>query len=184
MQTSSKLKACVAMAAALFMGTSAFAATMAKTDYNTQKTQIKADYKVDKVACDKFTKNEKDVCEKKAEGKEKVALAELEMNYTGKPKDATKLAMVKADTAYETAKEMCDDKSGNDKDVCVKEAKATHTKAQADAKMNKEVTAAHKEANDDKRDADYKVAAEKCDAMSGDAKSSCMAAAKAKYGKS
>lgn len=184
MQTNLTVKSSVVMAVALFMGSGAFAANMAKADYNTQKTQIKADYKVDDVACDKFTNNEKDVCEKKAEGKEKVALAELEMNYTGKPKDATKLAMVKADTAYETAKEMCDDKSGNDKDVCVKEAKATHTKAQADAKMNRQVNAAHKEASDDKRDADYKVAAEKCDAMSGDAKSSCVAAAKAKFGKS
>ena len=36
---------------------------------------------------------------------------------------------------------------------------------------------------DAKRDADYKVAAEKCDAATGDAKASCMAAAKAKYGK-
>lgn len=184
MHTPFNLKASVVMAAAMLMGSSAFAATMSKTDYHAQKAQIKADYKADEVACDKFTKNEKDVCEKKAEGKEKVALAELEMNYTGKPRDANKLAMVKADTAYETAKEMCDDKSGNDKSVCVKEAKATHTKALADAKMNLQVTAAHKEASDDKRDADYKVAAEKCDAMSGDAKSSCLAAAKAKYGKS
>jgi len=44
------------------------------------------------------------------------------------------------------------------------------------------------EAEDDasqaKRDADYKVAAEKCDALSGDAKASCSAAAKARFGKS
>jgi hypothetical protein len=33
----------------------------------------------------------------------------------------------------------------------------------------------------DKREADYKVAAEKCDAMAGDAKSACVAQAKAKY---
>jgi len=39
------------------------------------------------------------------------------------------------------------------------------------------------DANQDKRDADYKVAAEKCDTMSGDAKSSCIANAKAHYGK-
>ena len=34
-----------------------------------------------------------------------------------------------------------------------------------------------------KTDADYKVAAEKCEALAGDAKSSCMASAKAKFGK-
>ncbi|MBU4183279.1 MAG: hypothetical protein A3B67_02580 [Burkholderiales bacterium RIFCSPHIGHO2_02_FULL_66_10] len=31
-------------------------------------------------------------------------------------------------------------------------------------------------------EADYKVAVEKCDAMAGDAKSSCVAAAKTKFG--
>ena len=34
------------------------------------------------------------------------------------------------------------------------------------------------------KDADYKVPIEKCDALAGDAKSSCVAAAKAKFGKS
>jgi hypothetical protein len=34
------------------------------------------------------------------------------------------------------------------------------------------------------KDADYKVAIEKCDALAGDAKASCVAAAKAKFGKS
>ena len=39
------------------------------------------------------------------------------------------------------------------------------------------------DASKDKLDADYKVAAEKCDAMAGDAKSACVASAKARYGK-
>jgi len=36
----------------------------------------------------------------------------------------------------------------------------------------------------DKRDADYKIATEKCDSLAGDAKSACISAAKSKYGKS
>jgi hypothetical protein len=66
----------------------------------------------------------------------------------------------------------------------VKEAKAAETRAMADAKTGKEVSAARSDAADDKRDAEYKVAVEKCDALAGDAKNSCVAAAKAKYGKS
>ncbi|SEB26419.1 hypothetical protein [Variovorax sp. YR216] len=38
-------------------------------------------------------------------------------------------------------------------------------------------------AADEKRDADYKVAVEKCDAMAGDAKGNCIAAAKQRFGK-
>ena len=88
-----------------------------------------------------------------------------------------------ADSAYAVAKEMCDDKSGEPKKLCKTEAKATHTKALADAKMNKKVAAARTDAADDKTDANYKVAVEKCEAMSGDPKTSCVNAAKARYNK-
>ena len=43
---------------------------------------------------------------------------------------------------------------------------------------------ARKEANADKRAADYKVAIEKCDALAGPAKDSCVSSAKVQYGKS
>jgi hypothetical protein len=50
--------------------------------------------------------------------------------------------------------------------------------------MGKEIGEAKKDAAADKRDADYNVAVEKCDALAGDAKTGCIAAAKAKFGKS
>jgi hypothetical protein len=53
----------------------------------------------------------------------------------------------------------------------------------ADAKLGKQIGEARKDAATDKRDADYKVAIEKCDALAGDAKSSCVASAKMSYGK-
>jgi len=84
--------------------------------------------------------------------------------------------------------------SGNQKDVCVKEAKAAHAKAKADAKVAKvdhKVSAnsaekradVRKEAREDTRDAQYKVAIEKCDVMSGAAKDQCVKDAKVHYGK-
>ena len=55
----------------------------------------------------------------------------------------------------------------------------------ADSKMMKEGSAdVRKDAATEKRDADYKVAKEKCDAFTGDAKASCMTDAKTRYGKS
>ena len=170
--------------AAMLAFSGAQAATMTKADYTAGKTRISADYKADKAACASMSGNAKDICVEEAKAKEKVARAELEYGYTGKSSDQTKLMMAKAKSAYAVAKEKCDDQSGNQKDVCVKEAKAVETKALADAKMGKQIGEAKKDATDDKRDADYKVAAEKCDAMTGDAKDSCMAAAKAKFGKS
>jgi hypothetical protein len=162
----------------------AHAANTSKEAYKSGKDAISAQYKTDKAACDSLSGNAKDICVAEAKGKEKVAKAELEYNHTGKPADQNKLNKVRAEAAYDVAKEKCDDKAGNDKDVCVKEAKAAETKAKAEAKAGKETGEARKEATNDKRDADYKVAAEKCDTLSGDAKDSCVKAAKARYGKS
>ena len=161
----------------------AHAASMSKADYTAAKTRISAEYKSDKAACASLAGNVKDVCVEEAKAKEKVARAELEYGFTGKAGDRTKVAVAKAESAYAVAKEKCDDQAGNAKDVCVKEAKAVETKALADAKMGTEIGEAKKDAAADKRDADYNVAVEKCDALAGDPKSSCIAAAKAKFGK-
>jgi hypothetical protein len=158
-------------------------AAMAKTDYSAEKARIGDTYKADKAACSPMKANAKDICVEEAKAKEKVARADLEFSYTAKPADGIKARVAQADGTYAVAKERCDDRTGNDKDVCVKEAKAAHVTALADAKMDKKVGAARTDAAADINNANYKVAAEKCDAMTGDAKSSCMVAAKAKYGK-
>ena len=183
MNTLQHCKSALAIAALVAAG-GAFAATMNNADYKAAKDRIGADYKTDKAACDSFSGNAKDICVEQAKGKENVAKAELEASYSGKAADFAKVAVVKSDATYAVAKEMCDDKGGNAKDVCVTEAKATHTKELADAKLNKKVGEAKSDAVQDKRDADYKVAAEKCDALAGDAKASCLSAAKMRFDKS
>jgi hypothetical protein len=172
-------------ALALFATTGAWAAgTMSKTDMASAKDRISADYKTEKSMCAKFGGNEKDVCMEQDEGKEKVARAELTYKHTGIAKDANKLAVAKADATYSVAKEMCDDKAGNVKDVCVAEAKSIHTKALAGAKLDKKIGAAVKDSAQDKRDADHKLAAEKCDSLAGEAKAACVSAAKSRFDKS
>ena len=173
-----------AVAIALFcVASSSFAATMTKADYSAGKDRIKATYKEDKAMCDKSTANAKDICVQQAKGKEKVARAELQYSFSGKDKDGNKVAVAMADSSYSVAKEMCDDKTGQAKTLCRTEAKATHTKALADAKLNKKVVAAKAEAIEDKTDANYKVAVEKCDAMAGEPKTSCVNAAKVRFNK-
>ena len=170
--------------AALLAWPVAQAANMSKDDHKAAKTTIGATYKADKAACASLTSNAKDICLAEAKAKEKIALAELQSSFSGKPADQVKLRETQAKSAYAVAKEKCDDLTGNPKDVCVKEAKAVEVKALADAKMSREVGEARKDASMDKRDADYKVAAEKCDALSGDAKAGCLAKAKTQFGKS
>lgn len=183
MKTHFNLKASLIIAAVLALS-SAHAQTTPKAEMKTDKDRISADYKADKAACAPMKANAKDICMEQAKGKEEVAKAELRFASSGKPADQTKVLYAKADATYEVAKEKCDDLSGNAKDVCVKEAKAVKAKARADAKMNKQIGEAKKDDVQAKRDADYKVAVEKCDAMAGDAKAGCVASAKAKFGKS
>jgi len=181
---STSIKASLWVAVLMAFGTAHAADQMSKADYKAEKDRISATYKTDKDACDKMSGNAKDVCVEEAKAKEKIAKADLEYKNSGKDKDRVKLEIAKAEANYAVAKEKCDDKTGNDKDVCRKEAKAAETKAKADANMQKKVTAAKKDAAEDKRDADYKVSIEKCDSLKGDAKSNCVAQANAKFGKS
>ncbi|MCV2360606.1 MULTISPECIES: hypothetical protein [Roseateles] len=183
MNTQFKLKATLVLAA-LFCLPVAQAALSSNADYKASKTRIDADYKAEKAACAAMSGNAKDVCHEEAKAHEKVALAEAEFAHTGSTSDSNKVITAKAESAYAVAKEKCDDKSGNDKDVCVKEAKAIEAKALADVKLSKKINSAVKDDVQTKRDADYKVSIEKCDSMSGDAKSNCVASAKATFGKS
>jgi len=161
----------------------AHAASMSKGDYNATKSRITAQYKAERSACATQSANAKDICQEQASAKQKVALAELEYGYSAKPADKTKVLLAKAESSYAVAKERCDDLDGNAKDVCVQEAKAAEQKALSNAKMGEKIVEARTEASKEKRDADYKVANEKCDALSGDAKSNCVNAAKAAFGK-
>lgn len=150
--------------------------------YGTAKDQIKQVYKTERDACKSMSANAKDVCEQEAEGREEVALAHLQLQRTGSADDRRKLAEKRLEARYDVAKEKCDDVAGNAKDMCQAQAKTALDKGKADIKMNKEVAEARSEAEETKMKADYKMASERCDSMSGDAKDSCVATARARYG--
>ena len=181
--TSNSLRALAAALCTAGLALHAGAATMAKAEYEAAKTRIEADHKVDRAACDRLSGNGKDICVEEAKAKEKVAKAELEARRSGKPEDRAKVAEVRADAAYEVAEERCEEHAGNAKDVCMREAKAAHVRAKADAKAGHRSMEAIGEANKEKRDADYKVEMERCDALAGDAKDACRDTAKSHYGK-
>ncbi|MGZ5157917.1 MAG: hypothetical protein ACXWJA_16035 [Caldimonas sp.] len=177
----------LAQAAALCVGSLLFCsgalAAGDRTAYSEAKSAAKSTYETDKKACDSLKDNAKDICVAEAKAKRTKAEVNAEATYKNTPKARAHAIEESAEADYKVAKERCDDKAGNDKDVCVKEAKAVMIKAKADAKATKTGTEARMDANKDKREADYKVAAEKCDALAGDAKSACVASAKAKFGK-
>lgn len=173
----------------------AAATPISKDAYDMAVRNADAQYKADKEACSPRSGNAKDICVEVASGKEKVAKADAEAAYKNTPKAREDARVTRAEATYNVAKEKCDDLSGNAKDVCVKEASAALVRAKADAKVDRvaadtkddaamKQAEARKQAEQDKRDADYKVANEKCDALAGPAKSTCISNAKLQYGKS
>ena len=196
----------IAAAVSLAFSASAMANSMTKTEYNTAKKNIEADYKLAKTGCDPLLANAKDICMAEAKGRENVALAQLSATYKPSQKTRYEARIAQAQSDYAVAKEKCDDKAGNEKDVCVKQAQAAHTAAKADARTqlktadanqtaneksakaheqaNKQIAEVRKDAVVEKRDAGYAVAKEKCDALSGNPKEACVTEAKARYSKS
>jgi len=157
--------------------------------------RIAAEYKADRERCGALAGNAKDVCQAEARAKQRIAETDLEARTKNTPKSRYDARVARAESEYLVAKERCDDLSGNPKDVCLKEAKAAETKAKADAKAERESTEAHKDAAErsaearrdaaeTKRDADYRVAVERCDRLAGDAKDACVHDAKVRFGKS
>jgi hypothetical protein len=118
-----------------------------------------------------------------AKGNQKVAKAELDARDRNTNKARQEAREARAEADYQVAKEKCDDKGGNEKNVCLKEAKAARTAAMADAKVVRKAGDARKDAAEDKRDANYAVARERCAKFAGDAKDRCLNDAKVQYGK-
>ena len=86
---------------------------------------------------------------------------------------------------YKAENEACGSLSGNAKDICKAEAAGRQKVAKAD------LEAKYKPSNQTsynlrvaRADADFKVAIEKCDALPGAAKDSCVSNAKVQFGKS
>lgn len=162
-----------------------------------ERQNIDAQYKSAMAQCKAMKGNAKDVCEEEAKGNEKVAKAELAARENPNEVTQYKARMTKAEAAYDVAKERCDDQTGNAKDVCKKDAKAAYEKAKGEAKVQRaeatpsvsparkeaDVSNARKDAAQNAREAEYKAAEQRCDALSGAQKDACIDEAKTHFPK-
>ena len=194
----------LAFAVAMACSAGAWAESMGQDQYKAAGKSIDAEYKSAKGGCDSLAGNARDICVEQAKGKRNVDQAELGYNHKPSVKARYTARVARADADYAVANEKCDDKAGNDKSVCVMEAKAVKVHAVADARAlmktsNANITAnektsdanntanekaadARKDATADKRSADFALAKVKCDALAGNAKDLCINDAKARYG--
>ena len=159
-----------------------------------EQEQIKARHKADSDRCKSLSGNAKDVCNAEASARRKIARSELDAHVENTPKAREKAMIARADAVYGVESERCDDLAGQKKNVCMQEAKSMRDKARADAKAerqsasaqgnaNEKIADARKEAGEAKREADYRVAMERCDTFAGERKDLCVKDAKARFGK-
>ena len=109
--------------------------------------------------------------------------AALALGFTGAARAADKADRKvhnadeeRIESEYKVAKEKCDALSGNQKDICVAEAKAMEkvAKAENDAKHAKDPAKEQAKVQRVRADAEYDVAKQRCQEMKGNEKDVCM----------
>lgn len=186
------LAAALLLAACAFAG-GATAAPLSRTEYRLDHEKAQAAYKLEWNSCRKLQGNARDACKVEARGHFQIAKAEVEARHKRTPKHEDKVKLARAEAAFRLASEKCEDLGGNAKDVCKLDAKATWVAARSEARLSRasvdkgvysrQATIERKDAREDTADALYAAAKERCDALSGEAKASCVGAAKKKFGK-
>lgn len=154
-----------------------------KMAYQQARDLAAANYKNARAQCDAVTGNPKDVCVAEAKAARVRTEEEARAKYEDTLKAYTRARLRIADANYDRDKTRCAGLVGNDKDVCQAQAKAALVAARADAKADQKTIEARNEARDDKVDAAWKVAMERCDAFAGAAKDQCVSDAKVQFGK-
>lgn len=154
----------------------------AKSAYSAAQDMAKAQFTAARAKCDALADNLHDVCVAEAKAERVKTQEDAGAQYKNTLRAFTAARRRIAEANYEVDKTRCAAHTGNEKDVCVKQAKATRVAAVADAKADKKVIEARNNAREDKRIAEYKVASEKCDALAGSAKGTCVEAAKSQFG--
>lgn len=163
------------------LGNSIAYAAMTKAEYDATLHQAKDQYTSSKKECKHLSGNKEDICIATAKLEREKMESQAEANYKGTAKAHREAALRVAKAEYKLAEEKCDDLAGNAKDVCEAKAKADLTKAETDIKTDKKINKNLSDAAEEKNEANYKVAAEQCDAYSGAAKDTCINSAKSLY---
>ena len=104
-------------------------------EYKREKDRIEADAKSAKEKCKSMKDNAKDVCEAQAKGDEKLAKKELDYKKNPNDKNKADVEKMRAEVAYEVAKEKCEDQQGAAVATCKKDAKVSYDKAKTSAKQ-------------------------------------------------
>ena len=189
--TRRRVTALTLLAACVFPGV--HAGSISTAQYGAERDRAQAAYRNAWDSCKKLQSSARDRCKVEAKGQYQVAKAELEVKYKPTPARDDRVQVARAKAAYRLANAKCGDLGGNARDVCRMDAKASLVAAQnaiqvsraaVDKGVNsRKANSARSEALEENTDAQFAAARERCGALAGDARSSCLGEAKRKFGK-
>lgn len=133
----SKLMMSLLVGSIAFGSANIASAALSSDEYKAAVKQAQADYKAANESCKSMKGNAKDVCVAEAKAAEKKAKANAEAEQKNDAKSRQNAIVAGAEADYDVAKVKCGAQKGNEKDVCIKEAKAAETRAKADAKASR-----------------------------------------------
>lgn len=162
-------------------------AQQAKPDASEKRQRImdaaEAAYDTARARCDGVAGVPHEICVAEAKAARVRVEEEAEAAYRNTLAAYTQARMRIAAAYYDRDKARCGALAGNDRDVCLQQAKAYLVAARADARADRKTVEARLDARDEKIDAEYRVALQKCDAYAGAVKDQCVGTARAAYGK-
>ncbi|MGH8855173.1 MAG: hypothetical protein ACREWI_12955 [Telluria sp.] len=159
------------------------AAPDAKAAYEVAKATAEANFKAALARCKLIAGNPHKLCVAEARAARVRTEEEAAAAYKNTLSAYTQARMRIASANHDRDKVRCAAVTGNDRDVCLKQAKATLIAAQADARADRKSIEARMDAREDKLAAEYRVAIEKCDAYAGAVKDQCVGTARTAFGK-
>lgn len=146
------------MAVELLFSVGVRAQASLQPDYQSALARIDLEYQSDKRNCQGLDGNAADMCMVEAESKQKVQKADLDAALKNTRKARYDARIVKAEADYSVAKEKCDYKEGgNDKEACLKKAKALKEAAMSDAQAQLKNSSANRKVADESEPARKKA---------------------------
>lgn len=155
----------------------------AKTIHQQAMDAAEITYDAAKLRCDALAGIPHEICVADARAARVRVEEEAGAAYKNTLAAYTQARMRIASAYYERDKTRCGAAVGNDREVCLRQAKATLVATQADARADRKAIEARLDAQDAKIDAEFRVALQKCDAYAGDVKEGCVSTARTAYGK-
>jgi hypothetical protein len=154
-----------------------------QVNFNETKMTVKRDYKKSEKKCSKLKDNPKDICLTQAKSMRTHTEQSALLKFKNTLSNRTSAIKKNAEANFDVDEAKCKAQVGNAQEVCIKEAMSTKVNVIASATADKKIIEARKDEVEDKNTAEYKVAIEKCDAMTSAAKDTYITSAKKSFEK-